>query len=151
MTDLIADLTLGVKPAAAAVLALLQREPDFADHSGSRYLVEVGTRAWYNGRERGVSLTVQTDVSDKKHLVITFGECRSSDDIFVDHWVVDGFPPFNAPGVADQPEESYSRREEFRYAENAAERIYGIMADYYARRNAEIADESAVDQVMVTT
>ena len=41
------------------------------------------TAAWYNGRERGYSVTV-TDLTGKmrKNLVVTFAEHRNSDSIF---------------------------------------------------------------------
>lgn len=69
----------------------------------------IETSAWYNGQERGVCVTFRN--KQNKYLAITFGECRNSDSIFIDHF--DTALTLNPPTLADFSEESYRRR---RYA-----------------------------------
>src|SRR5574343_346419 len=80
------DPHLNVKAQARAVLAILsERDPDFAVFKDGQYHVEFTTWAWYNGRERGICISMQKDIcAPAIHMV--FGECRSSDDIFVSWW-----------------------------------------------------------------
>lgn len=69
----------------------------------------VETSAWYNGRERGVCITFRN--KQNKCLAITFGECRNSDSIFIDHFETK--MTLNPPTVRDFSEEAYRLR---RYA-----------------------------------
>lgn len=128
----IADPTLGVGSQARAVLAMLDREPDFAAYNHGHYEVEILTRAWYNGRERGVSL-VMYRWGYERCLVVTFGENRNSDDIFVDSWMTD-VPHINGPTVENFPKEAYQDRKTFRYGQagEAALYIYALMERTYA-------------------
>lgn len=117
MSKTLADTTLGLGAQARAVLALLAAtEPhNVAPWNDERreYDVEINTRAWYNGRERGVLLEVRPNFASTLGLIITFGEHRNSDDIFVDAWIVNEVF-LNPPTVADFPEEAYKRRQCFR-------------------------------------
>jgi hypothetical protein len=61
----------------------------FADDTELR----IDTRAWYNNREKGVSLTVRASIPDTKALIITFAEHRSSDWIAIEAWVMKGNIP----------------------------------------------------------
>lgn len=127
----IADPTLGVCAQARAILAMLDRNPDFAEYENGRYQIDIETRAWYNGREKGVSLTVSR-LGYKGCLVITFGEHRSSDSIFVDCWEMKA-QPFNSPTVSDFPDEAYKQRKFFTSGRvgDAAEYIYERMESFY--------------------
>ena len=112
---------------------MLDREPVFAeyDDDSNRYLVDIKTRAWYNGREKGVSLTVSR-LGYKGCLVITFGEHRSSDSIFVDSWEMET-EAFNSPTPGDFSDEAYKQRKSFPagHVGYAADYIYKRMEAYY--------------------
>ena len=114
MSNLIADATLGLNAQALAILAMLSRSP--CDDLGAEYeekfhefKIEIKTFAWYNGRERGVLLEVRPSLSSKRALLITFGEHRNSDSIFIDAWEVNEFF-LNPPTVADFTDEAYKAR-----------------------------------------
>jgi len=97
------DMSLGISDQAYMVLHALNyrglQTKDFAH-----------TSAWYNGRERGFVISVQR-ISANKQLNITFGECRNSDEIFVDHWYRN---TFNPPTVMDFVDEDYQSRKYFK-------------------------------------
>ncbi len=76
---------------------------------------DVSTYAWYNGRERGVALVCRKQRFSDPALVITFGECRSSDSIFVDSWMME--PNMNGPTVVDFPETAYQNRQTFPFGD----------------------------------
>lgn len=131
----IADPTLGIHPVARAILALLEREPAFAywdgTHAHGRYLVEFDTRAWYNGRERGVSLTMWGIGGVAPRLAVVFGENRTSDHIFVDSYLS---PAWDAPCPQDDNYEgAYHLRRLFRASDvaEAAAFIYETLKEYY--------------------
>ena len=127
---------LGLSEQALAVLAVLaRREPDFApyDKEFHDYEYEVATAAWYNGRERGVSLVISKGITKAPPLVITFGEHRNSDNIFIDSWV--GKQRFlNPPTIADFPDAAYEARTlvEYGRVDRAVEVIIGKIRDYFA-------------------
>lgn len=105
----IPGLTNNINRPALAILALLEgAEIDIPDGG----YCSLYTHAWYNGRERGISITVATRLKDNT-LVITFGENRNSDSIFVDSWEM----PFllNPPSVDNFTEEAYENRKWFEY------------------------------------
>src|ERR1041385_7545837 len=64
------------------------------------------TSAWYNGREEGIAITLQTFNDSRPVYVIAFGEHRNTDSIFIDHWTMKA-APFNHPTVPDLPEFAY--------------------------------------------
>lgn len=126
MSNQIADERLSIQAAARAILVLLaDREADFEgnwDEKIKCHRFDFHTAAWYNGRERGCVLYV-TSFQVKETLIITFGEHRSSDSIFVDTWIsTKGF--FNPPTVADFTDEAYKSRKFFSYG------AYVDAADY---------------------
>lgn len=137
----IADTTLNIQAQAYAVLAMLARqEPAFAPYDKERgeYEYEVTTSAWYNGRERGICLVVRRDIIDKKCLIVTFGECRNSDQIFIDSWEHwGGF--LNPPTVADFNDEGYKARTYVPYGrvDRAVEVIVEKLTAYFASLPAE--------------
>jgi hypothetical protein len=84
-----ADSTLGLSAEAIAILAILADEEACPDKDGEPNPdVWIQTHAWYNGRERGASLTVRADAGERRALIVTFGRHRRSDEIFVDSWQV---------------------------------------------------------------
>jgi len=85
-----AETNLGLNAQALSVLALLAaREPDFAEYTGGHgcYDVEIITRAWYNGRARGFSLTMYRHGHDGA-LVVVCSEHWNTDQIQIDAWAV---------------------------------------------------------------
>jgi len=98
----IGDSTFGVKRQARAVLAYLDdREPDFATYKDGFYDVRFETRPWYNGRERGLVVSMWSPVMAKFGAIhIAVFEHRNSDSICTLFWETDG-PYWNGP-VADQ-------------------------------------------------
>jgi len=124
MNQTIADQHLGLRDQALAVLAMLaQREPDFAewDDEHHEYVYEARTSAWYDCRESGVCLVVHRTLDDRTCLVITFGEHRVADSIFVDHWECQN-RFVNPPTVDDKPKAAYN--------ENGREDVGCKMVDY---------------------
>lgn len=105
------DTTFGIKEQALAVLHSLS-SLDLEDMTGDDG-AGIATFPWYNGRERGVCLMVAKAFLSRECLLITFGECRSSDSLFVDAWTA--ARPFNAPDVSLFTDEAYARRRTFDY------------------------------------
>jgi hypothetical protein len=133
----VADPTLGIHPQARAILALLDCEPAFAKYKDGFYDVNISTSAWYNGREKGYAL-VLSKTRHRERLVITFGECRNSDYIFVDSWLM-GYG-INPPTVADYPDAAYRARKRFTASQTAeaADYIYQTLKNHY---NIQIVEE----------
>lgn len=112
----IGNMDLGISKQAFAVLALLSdrslsevtpnRDPDPTGFNSETY-------AWYNGRERGVCLVFRVG-GDPNCLLVTFGEHRNSDGIFVDVWEHDSYF-LNPPTVDDFGDEAYVNRKVFGY------------------------------------
>jgi hypothetical protein len=100
-----ADIDINISTQALLVLRALSRQ-EIPDDWG---IAPLETSAWYNGRERGVCVTFRH--SSGKYLAITFGECRNSDAIFIDHF--DLKCKLNPPTIADFSQEAYEKR---RYA-----------------------------------
>jgi predicted transposase YbfD/YdcC len=100
-----ADIDMNISTQALLVLRALSRQ-EIPDDWG---VMPLETSAWYNGQERGVCVTFRH--SSGKRLAITFGECRNSDAIFIDHFDIKWM--LNPPTIADFSEEAYKKR---RYA-----------------------------------
>jgi len=105
---------ININGQAKAVLALLEKRE--IDHNIEAYVC-IDTSVWYNGRERGYALSVYR-LGKIDGLVITFGEHRNSDNIFVDSWVTT--LSINPPTVADFTDDAYKNRVNFRYGECGA-------------------------------
>lgn len=100
---------------AMAVLALLSERGHCFDDVPEEAAILVRTSAWYNGRERGVCICTQKLTKDgRESLIITFGEHRSSDNIFVDCWISDRIG-MNPPTHDELTQEAYDRRRAFDY------------------------------------
>ena len=106
------DYKLGVHPLAWAIYNLV--DINTSDVRGRSYWK---TTAWYNGRECGICIVVPAAGGSvaPRALVITFGECRNIDNIFVDTWTMP--ENINPPTVNDYPEEAYQRRRTFNRSE----------------------------------
>ena len=100
-----ADIDMNISTQALLVLRALSVH-EIPDAWGVK---SVETSAWYNGRERGVCVTFQAQ--NKKALAVTFGECRNSDSIFIDHFEVT--LSINPPTVLQFSDSAYRLR---RYA-----------------------------------
>lgn len=149
MTHYLADPSLGLSGQARAVLAMLSATECHGvssyDDERRDYDVEINTFAWYNGRERGVCLEVRAFLTDQKALLITFGEHRNSDSIFVDSWEVH-HRFLNPPTVSDFPDEAYEARTFVPYGDlaGAVKVIRAKIADYMAERAKDAKDALAI-------
>ncbi len=133
-SNAIGDLSFGLRSQALAILALLsQTEPEFAewDDELHSYLVSFSTFAWYNGREKGVAIKMKRELRQQDPQnpppvqVITFGEDRTSDRVFVQIWItdyIDGAPTVEE--LDDRVERGQASRCEF------DPRNYGPVVDY---------------------
>ena len=97
----IGDKNFGVNPQVLAVLELLaQQEPYFAKYNDKmkEYDVTFKTYPWYNGREQGVSISMNPawGMNGKKTLHIAIFEHRNSDRLCCLKWESDYFY-VNAP------------------------------------------------------
>jgi hypothetical protein len=110
------DLDLNLNTCALRVLREIKKEKkSLCAIKGIDALV---THAWYNGRERGVSIAVGSAVDRLGgSFVVVFGECRSSDQIFVDSYHRPEVPAYGeAPSRSDKEyEDGYDGRVYFRY------------------------------------
>ena len=98
-------LKLQIHPVATRILEILMDEYSFDDSN-------LHSSAWYNGRERGICLYLTTGniITGTKTLIITFGEHRNSDEIFVDHWYSKEIFFLNPPTVQDFTDKAYQNR-----------------------------------------
>jgi hypothetical protein len=110
MTHTIADTTFGINSQALAVLALLaQQEPDFAEYDGANgYDVDFATKPWYNGRERGIMLSMTRPLITDKVLHIAVFEHRISDDICCLNWHTNSLYK-NSPDAENAIETAYGK------------------------------------------
>lgn len=143
MSRVVADPSFGLSAQALAVLAMLSQSEcdDLAEYDEKRrdYSVEIKTHPWYNGRERGVCLEVRPHFAARQALLVTFGEVRSSDYLFVDSWRMSEFF-LNPPTVADYPDEAYQARTHVPYGEfgRAVSLIRNLIRGFILTVNAEI-------------
>lgn len=113
------DNNLDIKKPALEVLKHLRK----IKISGERALM-LRTAAWYNGRERGISVSVSTP--NGRGLVVVFSENRNSDDIVVYTWHVD-FAGTN-PVTPDQMSDATYRAGKY-FAENSPELVAKYVAN----------------------
>ena len=98
-------LTLDVHPVAVACLHHL------VARLGDTLPTDITARAWYNGRERGISLEVGACLTREKTFIF-FSECKNSDSIVVDSW--QALATMNGPRFDDEEyEEAYRNRTYF--------------------------------------
>jgi hypothetical protein len=102
------DTNFGVQPVAMSILYALKAKAEesrtFEDARG------VETSPLYNGRERGVCVTVRSH--GLRTFCVVFGENRNSDDIFVTTF--ERKLALNPPTCSDIPEEAYKARKYFK-------------------------------------
>ena len=125
----IGDRMLGLNAQARAVLEYLSaREPDFAEYKDGYYGFGAETHAWYNGRERGFSLTVSPPGCNRPVRIFVVVEGRNHDGIVVYEWEQKGFP-YNGPSLEDFSDEAFHAGKVFPYgaAGDAADYIYNRM------------------------
>lgn len=123
------DLELGINPLAWAILALLEgRKLTFLPKDDT---FRVYTRAWYNGREKGVSITMHTE--NTMCLAITFGE--NLNGIFVDAWELSGYPYAEPLTLNNYTDEAYAARQYFDCGDigRAADYIYDKLERFYKK------------------
>lgn len=71
--------------------------------------IRVKSTAFYNGREQGIALTLDSYNGVRPTMIIVFGEHRNTDSIHIDCWTLPS-SPFNAVAVEDFTDEAYERR-----------------------------------------
>jgi hypothetical protein len=98
-----------IDPQALSILNYLRGE-QLIDGIENCYM-SVNTSPWYNGRECGICLETVV-ATGRESLIITFGEHRNSDAIFVDCWEADR-SRLNPPTVSDFTDEAYANRRYF--------------------------------------
>lgn len=142
-----ADPLFGLNPQSLAILHLLvRRETSFAEFDAGRYKVCIVTTPWYNGAEQGIALQIFRGTEARGPCrVITFGERREDDGLFVEYWD-QSEPPFNAPTVDQRDKaldyqvdhtgtEQFCRlaRETFLRTETTAvaDRVYELLQEFY--------------------
>lgn len=134
------DLTLGVCRQAMLVAQLLSLKTDM----GARAPV-FQTRAWYNGRERGISFEVGDHVGDR--LFVVFAINRLENGIFVDSWIAG--PTFNGPNVhidAVRREQALDNRKTYGRDEliECADFIYDLVQDWVTARVVSTTNRSGL-------
>lgn len=147
MSNRIADTSLQLNSQALAVLQILaNREPTFADYANGRYDIEIGTYAWYNGRERGFSLVVTRLGKSRTPLVCTVFEHRKSDDLCVLSWEPDRLF-LNAPTIECWNRHKKATGDEwdpahFEYGDvgNVVEYIYYRMDSWYTAQKEQTSE-----------
>jgi hypothetical protein len=94
------DLDLSVDLNAQALLRLLKLELDSVlddkENGTESSGIYTWTWAWYNCRERGVSLAIQANFG-KRALIFVFGECAAFEQVFVARATVDKFNFLDVP------------------------------------------------------
>lgn len=95
------DLTFGIKEQALEIAKRLKKKLKLDN-------AIVMTFPFYNGRERGIGFSIYR-YGQKNSLIVTFGECRNSDSIYIDAWEIEKIL-MNPPTVADFTEEAYTNR-----------------------------------------
>ena len=127
MTNKLVDMTLGISEQAYAVLQGLERLQIEVPNG-----TIAQTRAWYNGRERGVVLSFNAVGKGKSNhqFNISFGECRNSDQLFLDKW--EKYTGFSPPTISDFTEEDYANRQYFEYMDikGVAEKIKEMVEEF---------------------
>jgi hypothetical protein len=111
MATHIGNPTFGIKGQALAVLAILsQYEPHWAEYNKeySDYAVGFETRPWYNGRERGIIISMTHFPRGKMVLHFAIFEHRNSDQLCVLKWETDHFY-YNSPDAENAIEEAYGK------------------------------------------
>lgn len=87
MSDKIYDPSFEINSQAFAVAAYLDADPEFAEYKNNEYLVRFVSKPWYNGRERGIVISMCPEISLSKHILhIAFFEHRNSDQICCLKW-----------------------------------------------------------------
>jgi len=121
------DLTFNIHPVALAIANLIYINLDDEISDEDKFIVTVNTTAWYNGRERGICLSIY-DIQFKG-IFIVFGENRSSDNIFVDVCKYKG--SINPPQWEDLTDAAYNKRKFFSYNQiyEATEYIQDIIKE----------------------
>jgi hypothetical protein len=108
MTRNIADPTFGIGAQSLAVLALLSHiEPNWASYNEKYhdYEVEFETKTWYNGRERGILISMSHSIGSKA-LHFAIFEHRNSDQLCVLKWEYKSFY-WNSPDAQNAIEDAY--------------------------------------------
>lgn len=132
------DLALDIHPQAWAVLHLLQSlNVEIPDD------VRIRTSALYNGRERGIVVTVK-ELCAVRGLHAFFAEGRGSDQILLAVWETDEAdinPPSKLPEAAWQDVDKHGYgRQYFKY--DQAMKVAGLVAVLIERYVAKIAKKS---------
>lgn len=137
--DEIADSTFGISSQPMAILHFMQNmEPAFANYKNEFYTdVNFQTLPWYNGRERGIVISMSINYQTNIH--IAFFEHRNSDAIHCLKWITKS-PYCNHPledpnifEVAYKGKTKWDTSKSFLEGEigKCADWIYGEFEDFY--------------------
>jgi hypothetical protein len=138
------DLKLGIHPQAWAIATLLS-EHDFDLKHKQQYHNppwQIETRAFYNGRERGIILVVYNWLDPRLKLCVFFTEARNSDQIIVVPWE-DMVNDVNPPTIDRVPEGAWNGAKHFDWNETAvaAVHIRKLVQRWIDQHNRETEDE----------
>lgn len=121
------DVNLNLQDQSVQIGKLLARV-DFTQIKGygKAAHARVETSAWYNGRERGIALTL--NAFNRPTFVIAFSECRNSDSIVIDNWCPEAQHFLNPPTIADFTDDAYYKRRKSVPCEEYAEAVIVIIS-----------------------
>jgi len=130
MHESIIDPTFGISSAARAVMALLDIHPlNVVDEGPDEKDVRFTTYTFYHGREKGITVLVGF-ACHKKVLVVSFGECASSDSIYLDSWTTN-MSVYDPPTWRDRPDEAEDERYTSRNPQKVADKAITKMRAFY--------------------
>ena len=131
----IADSTFGINPQALKVLKLLSKKSAFFFESN----FNTETHTWYNGREKGFTISMRPYFPRFSHIHIAVFEHRNSDNICALLWTTKSWY-LNGP-IADEKtlklaypiDDKYETAVTFGYGEyqKMADWVYGKLKDFY--------------------
>ena len=131
----IVDLTLGLQPLSLSVLTAL------STHDRPEGL-HTTTRAYYNGRQRGIVLTLFRcdehvfDCAHALHIVVAMAGCSDEHPVIM-QWQA-AWDPHRPPTGDLTPEEAHERQEQLPRGriDLAVDRVLELIAAYLAERTA---------------
>lgn len=113
-------LNLGIDP---EILEAAESLENCTEYKRSKYVLEMS--AWYNGREKGVSIAVKREYNNSTFHIFVIAECRNSDKTVVYSWLALNPYPVNPPTPMDMQDDTYQNRKEFSTVEEAKMHVMG--------------------------
>jgi len=152
MAQHIADPTFNIKAQVLAVMQLLaQRGPAFANYNKKYgdYRVYFETKPWYNGRERGLVITMGPRLIGGPYLHIAVFEHRNSDQLCTLRWETEHNywnHPLEDPEIFEKAyhgKTKYDTAASFGCGEigKCADWVYGEFEDFYLENKKKLEDK----------